>query len=173
MFNRKQNFNGFHIQQKWMEPVNMGGPYYPVSPHSNFSHQLPTPNLQHYPTNPAYYQSSNGGWNYQPAPYQTVNFAPYYGGKNSIQTIFQNPLEPKDSYEQKMNMGPYSMNLNPYPKTNMIPKSNGGIGSIMNSFKGQDGNVDLNKMVNTAGQMMNAVSQVSAMVKGLGGMFKV
>jgi len=43
----------------------------------------------------------------------------------------------------------------------------------MNSFKTQDGTFDVNKMVDTAGQMMNAVTQVSSMVKGLGGMFKV
>jgi len=30
----------------------------------------------------------------------------------------------------------------------------------------------LNKMVDTAGQMVNAVSQVSSVVKGFGGMFK-
>ncbi len=44
---------------------------------------------------------------------------------------------------------------------------------ILNSFKSQDGTVDINKMVNTAGQMMNAVTQVSSLVKGFGGMFKV
>jgi len=43
----------------------------------------------------------------------------------------------------------------------------------MNSFKGQDGSLDINKMVDTAGTMMNAVSQVSSMVKGLGGIIKV
>jgi hypothetical protein len=42
----------------------------------------------------------------------------------------------------------------------------------MNSFKSQDGTVDVNKMVNTAGQMVNAVTQVSSIVKGIGGIFK-
>ncbi|AEH53575.1 conserved hypothetical protein [Heyndrickxia coagulans 2-6] len=41
----------------------------------------------------------------------------------------------------------------------------------MNSFKSQDGSIDFNKMVNTAGQMINAINQVSSMVKGLGGLF--
>jgi hypothetical protein len=72
-----------------------------------------------------------------------------------------------------VNLNQYQMNYNPYPKMNTVPRPNGGLGTIMNSFKGQDGNIDINKMMNTAGQMMNAVSQVSAMVKGLGGMFKV
>ena len=53
-----------------------------------------------------------------------------------------------------------------------MPKQPGGIQSIMNSFKSQDGTVDVNKMVNTAGQMVNAVTQVSSLVKGLGGIFK-
>jgi hypothetical protein len=55
----------------------------------------------------------------------------------------------------------------------MLPKQPGGMNSLMNSFKSQDGSVDFNKMMNTAGQMMNAVTQVTSLVKGLGGMFKV
>jgi hypothetical protein len=62
--------------------------------------------------------------------------------------------------------------MNPYPKQNAIPKNPGGMQSFMNSFKSQDGSVDFNKMMNTAGQMMNAVSQVSSLVKGFGGIFK-
>jgi hypothetical protein len=54
-----------------------------------------------------------------------------------------------------------------------MPKQPGGMNSLMNSFKSQDGSVDFNKMMNTAGQMMNAVTQVTSLVKGLGGMFKV
>jgi hypothetical protein len=63
--------------------------------------------------------------------------------------------------------------MNPYPKQNVLPKQPGGVQSIMNSFKSQDGSVDFNKMMNTAGQMMNAVNQVSSLVKGFGGFFKV
>ena len=63
--------------------------------------------------------------------------------------------------------------MNPYPKQNAMPKQPGGMQSFINSFKSQDGSVDFNKMVNTAGQMMNAVTQVSSLVKGLGGIFKV
>ena len=68
-------------------------------------------------------------------------------------------------------MNGYPM-MNPYPKQNGNIKQPGGVQSILNSFKSQDGTVDVNKMVNTAGQMMNAVSQVSSIVKGFGGMFK-
>jgi hypothetical protein len=45
--------------------------------------------------------------------------------------------------------------------------------TIMNSFKSQDGSFDFNKVMNTAGQMMGTVNQVSSLVKGLGGMFKL
>ncbi|WP_430755266.1 YppG family protein [Niallia circulans] len=43
----------------------------------------------------------------------------------------------------------------------------------MNSFKSQDGSLDFNKMMDTAGMMMNAMNQVTGLVKGVGGIFKV
>ncbi len=62
--------------------------------------------------------------------------------------------------------------MNPYPKGSSLAKQPTGMKSVLNSFKGQDGSLDINKMVDTAGQMMNAVNQVSSVVKGFGGMFK-
>jgi hypothetical protein len=172
MFNQNQYNNGYHFQQNWMEHVNMGNPYYSVSPYPNIPAPIPNSTNHYQLPMQNYYQPHNMGWNYQPA-YQTPNVAPVFGGKSSVQSIFKNPLEPKNPYNQHMNLNQYPMNYNPYPKPNTLPRPNGGFGTIMNSFKGQDGNLDINKMMNTAGQMMNAVSQVSAMVKGLGGMFKV
>lgn len=91
------------------------------------------------------------------------------------QFLFQNPLQPQEELFSNSNqyqpMNDF-MNANPYPKQNFMPKPPGGMQSIMNSFKSQDGSIDFNKMVNTAGQMMTAVNQVSSLVKGLGGMFK-
>lgn len=93
---------------------------------------------------------------------------------NPAEWILDNPLQPK-----KNNGGgnPYGANqtpyLHPYPKHGMVKRPPAGISSIMNSFKTQDGQFDLNKMIDTAGQMMNAVNQVSGLVKGLGGIFKV
>ncbi|WP_257391419.1 YppG family protein [Cytobacillus gottheilii] len=94
---------------------------------------------------------------------------------NNNTSIFQNPLDlpQENSYQNQnyhMQQNPYQ---NPYPKQSFIQKKPSGVQSIMNSFKGQDGSLDFNKMMDTAGQMMNAVSQVSNMVKGVGGMFKV
>jgi hypothetical protein len=90
------------------------------------------------------------------------------------QFLFSNPLQPKENMmqQQYMPVNGYPV-MNPYPKQNVIQKQPGGMQSLMNSFKSQDGSVDFNKMMSTAGQMANAVTQVSSLVKGLGGMFKV
>lgn len=95
---------------------------------------------------------------------------------NPAEWILQNPLQPKKNqagglnYTSMSNSIPY---MHPYPKQNTVNRPPSGMGSIMNSFKTQDGNLDLNKMLDTAGQMMSAVNQVSGLVKGLGGIFKV
>jgi hypothetical protein len=113
--------------------------------------------------------------NYQPGfipqnmPYSNQSFS-----KKDSQFLFQNPLQPQEEMvqmQQYMPMNGYPM-MNPYPKQSAMPKQKGGVQTFMNSFKSQDGTVDVSKMVNTAGQMMNAVSQVSSLVKGFGGFFK-
>ena len=48
-----------------------------------------------------------------------------------------------------------------------------GFQSVLNQFKTQDGSVDVTKMMNTAGQMVNTFSQMSNVVKGVGGLFKL
>jgi hypothetical protein len=149
---------------------NMGGYHAPVHPH--FTGQIPNQAIQHSPSPYPHYPTSIGGYYYQQPLPETI-IPPAYYGKNKPKSIFDNPLEPIDNYYKSIQMMQQQLNQNPYPRPNMIAKPNGGFGSILNSFKGQDGNIDLNKMMNTAGQMVNAVSQVSAMVKGLGGMFKV
>lgn len=96
----------------------------------------------------------------------------YFPQKES-QSLFHNPLQPKEDMMPYpyMPMNGYPI-MNPYPKQSFIPKQPGGMQSILNSFKSQDGSVDLNKMINTAGQMANAVTQVTSLVKGFGGIFK-
>jgi hypothetical protein len=176
MYKRNDYINRYPLQQNWMGSRYTGNPYYPLTPYSNFApNPLATQGYQPYQfVGPPAFDSNHQvmGYHYPYQPQQNQHYPPYSGSKSSIQSIFQNPLEPKSPYQQT-GIAPQPMMYNPYPKPGAIPKPNGGIGSIMNSFKGQDGNIDINKMMNTAGQMMNAVSQVSAMVKGLGGMFKV
>jgi hypothetical protein len=115
-----------------------------------------------------------------PYPNNMNNTNAYAGHPNMMnqgfaQSVFQNPLQPVDEqynpYYQQQMVGQTSMNQ--YPNPTLMAKQPGGIGSIMNSFKSQDGSMDINKMVNTAGQMVSAISQVKSMVQGLGGMLKV
>jgi hypothetical protein len=130
------------------------------------------PNLQspyYQQTYQPYAQNYQPGYVTQPASYHSQPFT-----QKDSQFLFQNPLQPQDELVQKppyMPMNGYPV-MNPYPKQSAIPKQPGGVQTLLNSFKSQDGSVDINKMVNTAGQMMNAVSQVSSLVKGFGGMFK-
>ncbi|WP_246234515.1 YppG family protein [Bacillus aquiflavi] len=140
---------------------------------SPFLH-YPNGNPYHYSqqmANPYYYNHEQG---FHP---HLQNYDPYYQGMSShshhAQSLFQNPLQPNDEkdpfhYQQ---MEGYQ-NLNPYPQHNMIQKQPGGLNSIVNSFKSQDGTIDFNKMMNTAGSMMNAVNQVSSLVKGFSSIFK-
>jgi hypothetical protein len=181
MYGRNQsNFllnHGFTGQMNYRSPG-----YYP-------------PNYQPFPRNQPYqYQTVQSmGWypyqqqnpylqNYQPfdSAYQSggnllqmANTTGQYPSKNA-QFLFQNPLQPKEEIPPNQympQMNGYSV-MNPYPKPNAMIKQPGGIQSLMNSFKSQDGTVDVNKMVNTAGQVVSAVTQVSSLVKGLGGIFK-
>lgn len=97
----------------------------------------------------------------------------YNGKENHASHLFQNPLQPDDGYfyEKYANQQSYP---NAYPRPPQIPKPpNGGFNTVLNSFKTQTGSLDINKMVNTAGQVVNAITQVSNMAKGLGGFFKV
>ncbi len=127
---------------------------------------------------------------YGPAyPYGGIGFQgqgfdyPYQGNQPYQQekkhklseAVLQNPLQqPEIPYQNQFAYSPYNQPFShPYPKQSAIPRPPSGMKSVMNSFKTQDGTFDVNKMVDTAGQMMNAVTQVSSMVKGLGGMFKV
>lgn len=102
---------------------------------------------------------------------------PYQNGTKQklSEAVLQNPLQqPEIPFQNQSPYGPYQQPFShPYPKQSAIPRPPTGMKSIMNSFKTQDGTFDVNKMVDTAGQMVNAVTQVSSMVKGLGGMFKV
>ncbi|MGP7816025.1 YppG family protein [Niallia sp. 01092] len=107
--------------------------------------------------------------------YEQPYFHPQNNYPKSSHDVFQNPLQyqnesyisnaPKNNYQQSY--------MNPYPKQSFIPKKQSGMQNIMNSFKSQDGSFDFNKMMDTAGMMMSAMNQVTGLVKGVGGIFKV
>lgn len=148
------NWNSYGMQNPYFAPAQINQPSLPLNP------SQPQYNSSQY------YQGGYGGQSFTQAPSMQSN----------SQFLFENPLQPQEEYYPSPN--PYSQmsgypNANPYPKQSFVQKQPGGMQSFMNSFKSQDGSVDFNKMMNTAGQMMTAVNQVSSLVKGLGGMFKV
>jgi hypothetical protein len=185
------HFHSGYIPQRqmgpnsYLQPQNVSSAFYKVA-------GMPGYFPSNTPYSPAY---PSGGWQpyQQPSTFypnaiqqgqhfsngmgqQAYSNPPLPNHQNDSQFLFQNPLQPQEDilhphYQPQLNAYP---NANPYPKQMGLSKpQGGGVQSIMNSFKGQDGSVDLNKMMDTAGQMMNAVNQVSSLVKGLGSMFKV
>ena len=81
---------------------------------------------------------------------------------------FDNPLQPQ------VKRPPQQQFANPYPKQQFMQKAQpSGFQSVLNQFKTQDGSVDVTKMMNTAGQMVNTFSQMTSVVKGVGGLFKL
>ncbi|WP_257148370.1 YppG family protein [Bacillus sp. AFS073361] len=165
-------------QQRNQQHFTSNPPYLYQAPPQNFDwtlYQQQNPQNPPNPPNP-YYQQAYPPYmqNYQPGHVPQSSFNNQSFSQGDSQFLFQNPLQPQEKMVQKpqyMPMNGYPA-MNPYPKQSAIPKQAGGVQSFMNSFKSQDGSVDINKMVNTAGQMMNAVSQVSSLVKGFGGIFK-
>lgn len=97
--------------------------------------------------------------NSSPNPYQSYH--PYYGnvGVEPLMNQFSTPI----AYSSP---NPYPLPYgHPYPSPN-------GIHSFMTQFKSQDGKIDFNKMMNSAGQLVGAVNQLSSLVKGLSQAFK-
>ncbi|RSD26537.1 YppG family protein [Mesobacillus subterraneus] len=180
MFGRRNKMNAY--QPQWWENQYFLDSNLLNGNNQGLNRQQPLP--QQY--NP-YGGSMQGNWQ---TPYMQQGYPmnPYMQGmpqmnqaypmadhkNNYAKMLFQNPLQSEDDpiYGYYNPQADYQ-NFNPYPQYAFMPKQPSGMQSIMNSFKGQDGSLDVNKMVDTAGQMMNAVTQVSSLVKGLGGMFKV
>lgn len=180
MFGRKaqQNNHNFHPTRGVRTPHYMkwhpGGDYYFAEAQRNMMANVPS----QFPANPYPIHPGFPPTGYFPTgqSYGSMQNEPIFEQTYPIDWLLQNPLEPK-KYQGGGNHNPYWSNsqpyLHPYPKHSMTNRPPSGINSIMNSFKAQDGSLDFNKMVNTAGQMVNAFSQVSGLVKGLGGFFKL
>ena len=195
MFGRRKQRAQFHNQFPYeMFPV-MNQPMMGMGQHSHVNRQYPNPYFANEQGNWSPYMQTNQTYGTAPLgnnPYQFMQnpaYNPYpiqpnYPFQQQGQqlppnsfanNVFQNPLDPEPNPYYSQASQPLSQNsyMNPYPKQSFLPKQPSGVQSIMNSFKSQDGSLDINKMMDTAGSMVNAVSQVSSMVKGLGGMIKV
>ncbi|WP_203361932.1 YppG family protein [Bacillus sp. REN10] len=83
--------------------------------------------------------------------------------------LFDHPLYQVQMPEQKY--PPYSpMPVAPYPAYGQ-QKNTGNM--FIQSFKNEDGSLNINKALDTAGMMMNTVSQLGSIVKGVSGWLKV
>ena len=165
MFGRRNKPNAYQ-PQFWENQLHQD-PYNLYGNNQGLNRQQPLPQ-QYYNQ---YWNPMPGNWhnqympsNYAVNPNMQVNpqwsqphMAPDYKN-NYSKMLFQNPLQPQDDpiYGYYNPQQDYQ-NFNPYPQQAFMPKQPTGVQSIMNSFKSQDGNLDVNKMVDTAGQMMNAV----------------
>ncbi len=177
--------------------------YTPIAGNQSYFHRPPMHSQWNLPFQPYQNQPIHSGysrvnafqqghWDPYINPYQVGNLNPYahsyymppsqgYPEQQGQQPsysdlVFQNPLLSQEEKQVPYNNTPYQNHepyFHPYPKASSLAKPPSGVQSVLNSFKSQDGTLDINKMVDTAGQMMNAVSQVSSVVKGIGGIFKV
>ncbi|MBM7692602.1 hypothetical protein JOC77_002032 [Peribacillus deserti] len=172
-YENQMSFQGNAYQPYFQQPGRPGQPYMNDTFGSNLNpyygqqpYQASIPHHQNFPLPVNSYQGQYQGHINQQQPF--VPSAP------KAVNPFENPL----NIQQGNNYGPAKQTgqlpANPYPKQNFMQKQQSqGISSIINQFKTQDGSIDINKMMSTAGQMMNTVNQVSSIVKGFGGLFKV
>ncbi|GGE56665.1 hypothetical protein GCM10007140_03730 [Priestia taiwanensis] len=122
----------------------------------------------------------------QPSPYQQQAYAQEgHGMMHDQQSNGKNPFHVYMPQEQSVPFfppdGPNFQALGgmgpqfPYP---VQPNQNGKkepsqFQNMLAQFKASDGNYDINKMMNTAGTVMNTMNQLSGMVKQVGAFFSV
>ncbi|MGG6445401.1 YppG family protein [Pseudobacillus badius] len=77
-------------------------------------------------------------------------------------------------YQMPMQEGPYSMFAPSASMTqNMGSAKSSSQSALLKSFQNKDGTFDINKAMDTAGMMVNTVSQLSKVVKDMSGWLKV
>lgn len=85
----------------------------------------------------------------------------------------QYPVHPYQQPPYWPTMGQPSPPMTPYPKPSPVLKPpSAGVPAIMSQFKTPDGTYDINKVMNTVGQMINTVNQANGVLKGLLSTFK-
>ncbi|MTH52124.1 spore coat protein [Bacillus mangrovi] len=129
-------------------------------------------------------------WGRQDAAFQQHAY-PYEAYQNTVpyqqQTLYQyQPVTPTIPYMQ--NLAQFTPNTAfqpqpgyqqqppypyPYPKNGPFqPQQSNGMQTMLSQFKKPNGQYDYNKMMDTAGQMMSAVNQMSSLFKGVTGFLK-
>lgn len=128
-------------------------------PHVSPMNRFLFPNSQNIPFNQPF-PFGNGFMNQHP-----LNQFPFNMMKMN-QAPAQN-FAPNPFFNPYQNQYP-NLNYNQYPMHQPMPMGQ----SILNQFKTQEGKLDFNKIINTSGQMMGTVNQISSIVKGLSSTFK-
>ncbi|ANB61603.1 YppG family protein [Anoxybacteroides amylolyticum] len=82
------------------------------------------------------------------------------------------PIHPYQQPPHWPMIGQHSPQITPYPKPSPMLKPPSGVPAIISQFKTSEGTYDINKMMNTVGQMINTVNQVNSVLKGLISTFK-
>ncbi|MGG0239057.1 YppG family protein [Bacillus rhizoplanae] len=111
--------------------------------------------------------------------YNMYPFTPYYMNQTNYFQPFQlppmnQPMNQPMFYPPKQPIQSSFHPHTPYPmmnKQNYAKQQPSQFSSLISQFKTADGNYDINKMMGTAGQMMNAMNQITGIVKQVGGFF--
>lgn len=129
------------------------------------------PSYHHFEQQPSDFQNGqniDGGLFFQhhkQSPYQQHYQYPY---QDSYYPYFGNGGS--DYFTVKNSNTPYPT---PYPTpTPYFKQPPSGLQTIISQFKKSDGQIDINKMMDTAGQMMSAVNQMGGLFKGVTSIFK-
>jgi hypothetical protein len=107
-----------------------------------------------------------------PRPFSTPfsAYAPYHHVWHPYQYAPSFPSYFPGGHQEHTGISPYPT---PYPKPSPLLKPPApAIQSLMAQFKTSDGTYDINKMMNTVGQMINTVNQANGVLKGLINTFK-
>ncbi|RJS59504.1 YppG family protein [Bacillus sp. PK3_68] len=108
-------------------------------------------------------------------PYHSPPAYPGHTPSPSGYSQFPGELWSHPLYQMHLPEGPYQM----YPPASSMPqnipptppaKSNSQL--LLKSFQNKDGTFDINKAMDTAGMMVNTVSQLSKVVKDMSGWLK-
>ncbi|MDF2606432.1 MAG: spore coat protein [Bacillales bacterium] len=177
--NVSEHFNNEYQQYQQGNPQNNQNQYF-VDPKVSSMHQyfyqnqhlsnnnLAT-NYEYHNQNNQQYNPINNGYQYQGMQQQVDHNYPNNNQQQQQQIQWNNNYWPNPNIINRPPSNMYPQNL--YPKNSgQKTKANSSSG-FLTHFKSSDGSLDINKMMNTAGTMVNTVNQISSMVKSFGAFF--
>jgi hypothetical protein len=174
--NVSEHFNS-DFQQQQSIPQNNQNQFY-IDPkvgnmHPYFYNQhLNTNNM---PANYEYFNNNNNQFNPNGYQYPVVQQPLNQNYQNNNQQHSQQQVQWNNDFWPNPNIinrppnNMYPQNL--YPKSSTQKSKTNSSSGFLTHFKSSDGSLDINKMMNTAGTMVNTVNQISSMVKSFGAFF--